>query len=578
MKDVLQAYREAEHGLPEKILTWHLYGAGMENFGKDRKPIELPMPKYGADELLVRVDAVGVCFSDIKVINLGSQHPRITGRDMVNDPVTLGHEPSVTVVGVGESLKDRFKVGERYIVQADVFYQGTSMAFGYVLAGAQTQYQVITKELLNGDEGCYLIPLGEFTGYAEGAMTEAWACVVASYRITRRPSIKPGGALWIIGTLADADEDDSLDLAGDPKVVVATGLKWPMLDQLQFWAAAGRFELKKTQPFESLDLEAKLEKYGGFDDIIVLGADADVIEKSAALLARNGMMNIIADKPLGRPVKIDVGKVHYQNHSYVGTTSRHIRKAYEPIRVPSELRAGGVAWFIGGAGPMGKMHVQRAVEMENSPARILITDVDNARLESAKGQFGPEAERKGIELHVLNPTEIGKEEFDRLANEITGGKGFDDIVVMAPVAAIIADSVNYLAEEGLMNIFAGVPIGTIADLDLTGVYAANIRFVGSSGSRLSDMRDTLNAAESGRLSTSTAVAAVGGIDASWDAMLAVKEMKFTGKVVIYPQIKLGLTALPDLKEKLPNVYAKLTDGMFWNREAEDELLRTLLKA
>jgi hypothetical protein len=61
-------------------------------------------------------------------------------------------------------------------------------------------------------------------------------------------------------------------------------------------------------------------------------------------------------------------------------------------------------------------------------------------------------------------------------------------------------------------------------------------------------------------------------------MLAVKEMKFTGKVVIYPQIKLGLTALPDLKEKLPNVYAKLTDGMFWNREAEDELLRTLLKA
>ncbi len=61
-------------------------------------------------------------------------------------------------------------------------------------------------------------------------------------------------------------------------------------------------------------------------------------------------------------------------------------------------------------------------------------------------------------------------------------------------------------------------------------------------------------------------------------MLAVKQGRFAGKIVIYPQIQgLELTALPDLKERLPKVYAKLTDGMFWNREAEDELLRSMLK-
>ena len=575
MTDILQTYKELSYELPQKILTWQLYGAGMENFGKDKKPVELPMPKYGPDELLVRVDAVGVCFSDIKVINQGNQHPRVTGRDLVNDPVTLGHEPSVTVVGVGKNLKDRFKVGERYIVQADVYYQGTSMAFGYVLAGAQTQYQVITNELINGDEGCYLIPLAESTGYAEGAMTEAWACVVASYRITRRPSIKRGGTLWIIGTPEDDDEDDSLDFENDPKTVVTTDLKWPMLDQLQFWAAAGRFELKKTPSFDSLDLEAKLEKYGGFDDIIVLGANADIIEKAAPLLAKHGIMNIIAGGLLAKPVKIDVGKVHYQNHSYIGTTSKHLREAYAPVRTPSELRPGGAAWFIGGAGPMGKMHVQRAVEMENGPSKILITDVDNARLNSAKEQFAPAAERKGIELHIVNPNET---KLDKAVKDITGGQGFDDIIVLAPVGALISGAVPYLAEKGLMNIFAGVPIGTIADLDLTSVYMKKVRFVGSSGSKLSDMQDTLNAAESGLLSTSTAVAAIGGIDASWDGMLAVKEMKFTGKTVIFPQIRgLELTTLPDLKDKLPKVYAKLTDGKFWNREAEDELFRTMLR-
>jgi hypothetical protein len=87
------------------------------------------------------------------------------------------------------------------------------------------------------------------------------------------------------------------------------------------------------------------------------------------------------------------------------------------------------------------------------------------------------------------------------------------------------------------------------------------------------MQDTLHAAEAGTLSTNTSVAAIGGIEASWGGMKAVKEGKFPGRVVIYPQIhNLPLTGLPELKNVLPNVYEKLTDGMFWNREAEAELV------
>ena len=39
----------------------------------DGKPIEVPMPVYGPDELLVRHDACGICFSDIKVIRQGQE-------------------------------------------------------------------------------------------------------------------------------------------------------------------------------------------------------------------------------------------------------------------------------------------------------------------------------------------------------------------------------------------------------------------------------------------------------------------------------------------------------------------------
>ena len=576
MTDVLRKYKDAKYPLPEKILTWPLYGAGMESFGKDGKPVEVPMPKHGPDELLVRVDAISICLSDIKVINQGNKHPRITGRDLVNDPVTLGHEAAVTVVGVGENVKDRFKIGERYIVQADVFVGGKSLAWGYVLPGAQTQYQVIGREVLNGDEGCYLLPMQEATGYAEAALAEPWACVMASYRIGRRPSIKSGGALWIIGA---CDEDDcSLDMQAAPSLVVATDVDWPVLDQLKFWAEAGRFELVESRAFDSIDLEAFAAERGLFDDIIMLGGDAGRIEKAAGFLAQHGIMNIVASKPLGASVKLDVGKVHYQNHSYLGTSSRHIADGYEPIRVPSELQQGGLAWFIGAGGPMGQMHVQRAVEMDLGPCKVLATDVDTARLQSVKDRFAPIAERRGVQLLAVNPNEMSADEFAKLLNEFTGGEGFDDIVVLALVPALIEQAAPFLADEGLMNVFAGLPIGTIISLDLTPVYARQVRFVGSSGSKLSDMLDTLHAAESGKLSTNTSVAAVGGIEASWDGMLAAKEGRFPGKVVIYPQVRgLPLTAVQDLRDRAPNVYAKLTDGMFWNREAEAELLRTMTK-
>ena len=133
---ILKEYRAAAYPLPEVNLSWPLYDAGLENLGKDGSPVELPMPEIRADQLLVRVDSVGLCFSDIKLITQGNTHPRISGRDLQSDPVVPGHEASLTVVKVGSGLEDRYKVGERYLIQADVFYKGQSMAFGYVLPGA----------------------------------------------------------------------------------------------------------------------------------------------------------------------------------------------------------------------------------------------------------------------------------------------------------------------------------------------------------------------------------------------------------------------------------------------------------
>jgi hypothetical protein len=73
------------------------------------------------------------------------------------------------------------------------------------------------------------------------------------------------------------------------------------------------------------------------------------------------------------------------------------------------------------------------------------------------------------------------------------------------------------------------------------------------------------------------VAAIGSLDAARDGLQAVQDAAFPGKVVIYPHIKeLPLTAVPNLKDVLPSVYAKLRDGREWTVEAERELLRLML--
>ena len=198
MSDQLEAYRKGVDPIKPTNRLWPLYGAGLENMGREGQPIDTPIPACGPDELLVRHDANGLCFSDIKVIKQGPNHPRI-GRDMEAEPVVLGHEVSLTVIGVGENLRGQYRIGDRFIVQADIHFKKVNLAYGYRLQGGLSRYNVIDQRILNGDDGNYLIPVQPDTGYAESALTEPWACVTAAYGLKYRTGIKPGGTTWIAG-------------------------------------------------------------------------------------------------------------------------------------------------------------------------------------------------------------------------------------------------------------------------------------------------------------------------------------------------------------------------------------------
>jgi hypothetical protein len=310
------------------------------------------------------------------------------------------------------------------------------------------------------------------------------------------------------------------------------------------------------------------------DDIILLGADADPIEAVSPRLADFGIVAIIADEPLPRKVNVDVGRVHYNRWVTVGGTGSDIAEAYSRVPVRSTLKPGGAAWFVGAGGPMGRMHVQRAIQIADHPATIVCTDISDLRLRDLCDSFAAEARAKGITFICSNPMQE-----EVYAAEMAPFKqvGFDDIIVLAPVPSVIADAATFLAPQGVMNVFAGVARGTMVKLDLSDAYLKGTRVIGHSASSIDDLWLMLHQAETGVLSPNRSVAAVGSLDAAKEGLQAVQDTVYPGKIVIYPNIKdFPLTAVPDLKDRLPSVYAKLKDGREWTVEAEKEFLRLML--
>jgi len=312
----------------------------------------------------------------------------------------------------------------------------------------------------------------------------------------------------------------------------------------------------------------------GFDEIFVLGTDAAALQTVAPLLAKDGVMSVVTEGGVEQMVEIDVGRVHYDALQYVATSPGRPLGGYAPPRA-LKLQQDGLCWICGAGGPMGMMHVQLAIEAPDGPRTVVCTDIDTDRLERIPIRFGEAAQRRGCKLVLLNPKELG----DQFEAELlkVAPEGFDDVVCLVPVPAIISQCSRFLGKRGVYNIFAGVGRGTMAQMDLGKVTGNNARWFGSSGSFIDDLKMTLTLAEKGELSPNMAVAAVGGIEAVRDGLQAGSESAMPGKIVIYPHIaNLPLTTLPDLHTKMPEVAAKLGPDDTWTREAEEVLLEKLL--
>jgi len=575
MGEKYHAYRSLSYSLPEKSWAWNLYGAGLENMGRGGEPEPFSIPEPNDDQLLVRIDSIGVCFSDVKILKQGGSHPKLYNRDLSVEPTRLGHEVALTIVKVGKNLQDKYEPGQRLAVQPDIYQQGKSTAYGYTIPGGLIQYHLIGDEVLKTDAGACLLPVEEEMGYAESSLLEPWGCVMAAYTQRRRLTPRQGGIMWIIGQPGDRTEYTFSTGLDCPAVIVLTDVP-DCVKALAASTPARIVERDGLTPADYETLSRELTNGVGFDDIVVLQpTSAGAVSRTARFIARRGTCNLLGTRPLDGLVQVDLGRLHYDYIAFLGSHGTDIAASYGEQRNRCELRPGGSTVFIGAGGPMGQMHVQRALELPDGPALVIATEISDDRLQTLSDMFTPLAEKNGRKLLFFNPT-TSKQSFHDFVMEATQNQGVDDVVVSVPVAALMEEGDTVMKPDGMMVLFAGVPNGTMGAVNLSNVYLSNAQYTGTSGLTIDDQASVMSRRVAGTLSPGRSVAAIGGLETAAEAIESVIEGKYPGKVVIFPQIRnLPLTGLKELKQRLPEVAEKLGEDLMWTNEAEEVLIEKM---
>jgi threonine dehydrogenase-like Zn-dependent dehydrogenase len=534
--------------------------------GPDELVLNSEKPVHHASEhqILCKVVVVGLCFSDLKLLKQFSSHVRksevIAGLDPAvlenypsyvpgEKPTVPGHEPVVEIVEVGDKVT-RFKVGERYMVQADwrwIQTANSNGAFGYNFEGALQEYVLLDERILISPEGVSMLlpaPAGQRSASAF-ALSEPWACGEDAYQEVQRQGLKPGGNLLIVASSCSETEADALTRFLDASPTPAEVVKVALGDAACCEGALG-----------SLDEAAD----DHFDDIIYFGADPELFPAIFAK-GRRGALFVLCQcgNTFGKPVPTAVGGVHYRGFRIVGTAGSDPAEAVAVIPERCEMRKGDKVNVIGAAGPMGVTHVIRDLCVGDD-VTVYAADLNDERLVALAKIAEPTASANGTTYVGYNPTKTQPD------------VAFDMQVVMAPVPALVAAAVTSCAPKGIIDIFAGIPADKYGDIDLDTYCRNQLYFIGTSGSTMDDIEIVLNHVAEGAIDTNVSVAAISGLDDAVLGIRKVEKQEVPGKIMVYPSCKgLKLTLLDDLAEKLPGVADKLNDGV-WTKDAEEALL------
>lgn len=278
------------------------------------------------------------------------------------------------------------------------------------------------------------------------------------------------------------------------------------------------------------------------------------------------------DASLSEPMSCIIGGFHSNYHTQTGKYVHHMG-----------IVEGGKMALLAGVGPMGLGAIDYALHCDRRPGLLVVTDINQERIERARTLFSEEeAKRCGVELIYVNTIEC--EDIPATLIGITGGSGYDDVFVYAPVTKLIEDADKILGKDGCMNFFAGpTDTGFSARVNFYNVHYTPTHIMGSTGGNDDDMKESLEMSSKGLINPAVMITHVGGLGSAIEAILDLPNIP-GGKKLIYNEVEMPLTALEDFRtmEKEDPLYSGLADIIeahkgLWSAEAEKYLLNHFQK-
>ena len=275
----------------------------------------VPSPTIEDDSALMRVEAVSICGSDVRILHHGN--PR------VSMPSIIGHETAGTIVQAGKNVT-RVKVGDRIALGADVpcglcswCREGlgnncaVNYAIGYQIPGAFAEYMKLPRLVL--EEGP-VTPFSSDLAFEEAALAEPLACAINGLELV---NMSLGKSVVIIGLGPIGCM--MIDLA---RIMGATKVIGVQRSALRMQIARS-YEADAYISSTEEDVVARCrEETGGEgpDVVITTSGSVEAHEQAIEMVAHRGYVNLFGG--LGkdaRPLSVMSNVIHYKECFVTGS-------------------------------------------------------------------------------------------------------------------------------------------------------------------------------------------------------------------------------------------------------------------
>ena len=295
---------------------------------QDVRVEELPIPKIGPSEILIRVQASGVCGSDV-----------MEWYRVPKAPLVLGHEIAGEVVEVGGDVR-KFKKGDRVIathhVPCNTCYfclrenhsACNTLRTTHFDPGGFSEY--IRVPAINVDRGVFILP--DEVSYEEGSFVEPLGCAIRGQRLAR---FEMGSSVLVMGSGMTGLLHIQLACAQGAGRIMATDInEYRLKAALRFGAEAA------IQAKDDVAKRLREINHGRLADmVIVCTGSPSAIEQALGLVEKGGTILFFAPTDPGVKIPLPFNDVWWNG---ITMTSSYAAAPADLVLAIELIRAGRV--------------------------------------------------------------------------------------------------------------------------------------------------------------------------------------------------------------------------------------------